>query len=213
MKAWNPEQSCQSVSEQRPDYLWFRISSLWFAQWMLLLKILPLAMAVSAGLLLLSLISFDQCCKYQTAPTHMVWLSDWKVLIPQGSGSIFLLKKIFTAVGLKCFLLSKAAERWCLPEFNVQALSQKAAGNYWQQNQMQTFTLLKYIFTYLFRSIGAMMVLFPWIKGKRSGSFEKWMGYFSLAVVLDNYVFVFIKVYWKCIREWIYSDIHCLMLV
>lgn len=125
VKAWNPEQSCQSVSEQRPDCLWFQISSLWLAQRMLLLKILPLAVAVSAGLGVLSLISFDQCCKHQTAHTHMVWWPDWKVLIPQGSESIFLLKEIFTAVRLKCFVLSKATERWCLPEFNVQAPSLK----------------------------------------------------------------------------------------
>ena len=60
-----------------------------------------------------------------------------------------------------------------------------------------------------------MMVLFPRIKGKRSENFERGMGYSSLAVVLCSYVFVlfFMKVYWKCVHEWIYLDIHYLMLV
>lgn len=174
---------------------------------MLLLKILPLAMAVSAGLGLLSLTAFDQCCKYQVAPTHMVWWSHWKVLIPPGSGNIFLLKTIFTVVGSKCFMPSEAAE------FNVQALSQKSCTNYWQQNQTQTFTLLKYIFTSLFRSTSTMMVLFPWIKGTRSENLEKGMGYFSLAVLLGSYAFDFMRMYWKCVQEWIYPNIPCLMLV
>lgn len=145
VKAWNPEQSCQSVSEQRPDYLLLGISSLWFAQWMLSLKILP--MAVSAGLGLLSLTPFDQCCKDQTALTHMVWWSDWKVLIPQGSGNSFfaIFFFFFYSCRIEMFMLFEAAGRWCLPAFNVQALSQKAAADYWQQSWMQTFTLLKYV--------------------------------------------------------------------